>query len=392
MKKIIVLLASFIMLTSCGVIDNGSSVNRNSKNSMQKADITASEIASAKTLSDLKDRLNMTSDMLKYSECDDDDEFSAYFDLLALTDNDYIEVEKNDSKYFLFLYRHYGYGDIMENVNGIEKKYSDNTLSLELDKEFRETEHSGCEPDISCCRFIVRLDNNFDNLIVDGREYQKYNGGRLRVGDKYGMVDGEFNIRVPVIYDLIVNFPLAEDNLNVSSLENVPMYYRICGDNGSGIVDDNYNIVLSPNYYNITYIGDDKYVVMIEKGESNSIENNQIAVIDGNENIIHDYIGGFVDANLPRNYARQMIFKRSVGGKNLSGVINEDFEIVIEPKYKDISVWCEENEDQFYVVENENEEFAVIDWRGVQQTDFEKTSVYEVQTAYHEKLKNKFYK
>lgn len=168
------------------------------------------------------------------------------------------------------------------------------------------------------------------------------------------------------------------------------MYYRVCGDNGSGIVDDNYNMVLSPNYYNITYIGDDKYVVMREKGESNSIENNQIAVIDGNENIIHDYIDGFVDANLPRNYAKQIIFKRSVGGKNFSGVISEDFEIVIEPKYKDISVWCEENEDQFYVVENENEEFAVIDWREVQQTDFEKTSVYEVQTAYHEKLKNKF--
>lgn len=206
MKKIIVLLTSFIMLTSCGVINNGSSVNRNSENSMQKADITDSEIARAKTLSDLKDRLNMTSDMLKYSECDDDDEFSAYFDLLALTDNDYIEVEKDDSKYLLFLYRHYGYGDIMENVNGIEKKYSDNTLSLELDKEFREIEHSGCEPDISGCRFVVRLNDNFDNLIVDGREYQKYDGGKLRVGDKYGMVDGEFNIRVPVIYNLIVNF------------------------------------------------------------------------------------------------------------------------------------------------------------------------------------------
>ncbi len=76
----------------------------------------------------------------------------------------------------------------------------------------------------------------------------------------------------------------------------------------------------------------------------------------------------------------------------MSGVINEDFEIVIEPKYKDISVWCEENENQFYVVENENEEFAVIDCKGVQQTDFEKTSIYDVQTKYQEKFKTNYYK
>ncbi len=392
MKKILVTLVSFIMLTSCGTIDNGSSINQNSGNSALTTDIVDSELEDAKTIFDLKDKLNMTSDWLKYSECDDDDEFLAYFDLLALTDNDYIEVEKDDSKYILFLYRYYGYGAVLENVNGIDKKYSDNTLTLDFNKEISQVENKGCEPDISACIFIIRVDNDFDNLIVDGREYQKYDGGRLRVGDKYGMVDGEFNIRVPVIYDLIMNFPLAEYTLNASSLEDVPLYYRVCGENGSGIVDDNFNTVLSPKYYNITYIGDNKYVVMREKGESSGIENNQIGVIDGNENIIHDFIDGFVDAEFRRNYAHQIIFKRSVGGKVLSGVINEDFEIVIEPKYKDISVWCEENENQFYVVENENEEFAVIDCKGVQQTDFEKTSVYDVQTKYQEKFKTNYYK
>ena len=38
------------------------------------------------------------------------------------------------------------------------------------------------------------------------------------------------------------------------------------------------------------------------------------------------------------------------------------------------------------VVENKAGKFAVFDIYGKQQTEFEKTSVYEVQTAYYERI------
>lgn len=386
MKKILVLIASFIMLTSCGIIDNGSYAKQGSEKSAETTKTIDSEVLNAKTIFEFKDRMKNTADLSKFSECGDFDEFAAYYDLLMISGNSYIEIENDSGDYLLFVYCYSDYGRVMENVNGINKNYSDNTLALELEKELREFEHMGCEPDMSYCRCLIKVDEDFDKLTIDGREYTKYDGGRIYVDDKYGMVDGEFNIRVPVKYDLIMDFPINEP-----SMENPLMYYRVCTEGGNGIIDENYNTVLSPIYSNIIYLGDGKYILMKRKEENNGIENYQIGVIDSDENVIHDYIDGFIDGGMVNswnNYARQIIFGRRNGGNYLKGVINENLEIIIEPEYKNISVWCEENENQFYVVENEREEFAVIDWKGIQRTDFEKSSVYEVQTAYHEKLSN----
>lgn len=390
MKKILVLIASFIMLTSCGIIDNGSYAKQGSEKSAETTKTINSEVLNAKKIFDLKDRMTNTADYIKFSEYGDFDEFAAYYDLLMISGNSYIEIENDSGDYLLFVYCYSDYGRVMENVNGINKNYSDNTLALELEKELREFEHMGCEPDMSYCRCLIKVEEDFDKLTIDGREYTKYDGGRIYVDGKYGMADGEFNIRVPVKYDLIMDFPINEP-----SMENTLMYYRVCTEGGNGIIDENYNTVLSPIYSNIIYLGDGKYILMKRKGESNGIENYQIGVIDSDENVIHDYIDGFIDGGMVNswnNYARQIIFGRRNGGNYLKGVINENLEIIIEPQYKNISVWCEENENQFYVVENEREEFAVIDWKGIQRTDFEKSSVYEVQTAYHEKLYNGTFK
>lgn len=389
MKKIIILFTSLIMLTSCGMIGNGSYAKQGSENSAETTKTIDSEVLNAKTIFDLKDRMTNTADFSKFSECDDDDEFAAYYDLLLISGNNYIEIENDSGDYLLFLYCYSDYGRVMENVNGIDKKYSDNTLALELEKELREFEHMGCAPDMSYCRCLIKVDEDFDKLTIDGREYTKYDGGRIYVNGKYGMADGEFNIRVPVKYDLIMNFPINE-----SSMENPLIYYRVCTADGNGIIDENYNTVLSPIYSNIIYLGENKYMAMKKKDESNDIGNYQICVIDGDENIIHGYIDGFIDGgqlNSWHNYADQVIFGRSDGNKYLKGVINKELEVVIEPQFKNISVWCENSENQFYVVENDREEFAVIDWKGIQHTDFEKSSVYEVQTAYHEKLNNQIY-
>ena len=112
------------MLTACGITDNGSYAKQDGGNFEE----TASEIAMAKTIFELKDRMTNTADWCKFSECDDDDEFAAYYDLLVMSGNSYIEVENNGSDYILFVYCYSDYGLIMENVNGIDKKYSDNTL------------------------------------------------------------------------------------------------------------------------------------------------------------------------------------------------------------------------------------------------------------------------
>lgn len=394
MKKHLFIIAAICMiLTSCGKTENSTEnvFQKGTGKEIKTSDITETELAKAEKVSDLSDGMTRTSDFLKYSECSDDDELLFYFDILSLSGNNYITVEHSGSEYLLFMYCYSDYGVIMENVNSINKHSDGNTLNLMIDKDTHTLKRHEmyCEPDFSYCRCIVKLDKQYDNVVIDDKSYEKYDGGVINVDKKYGIIDENLNIIVPVIYNQIRNYDIY--TYKGVKYETEHQYYRITGVDGNGIMDENYNIIVSPVYSNIYFINDDKFVVMKGKGQTNGIEDYQIGIVDGNGNITHDFIEGFIngsETNFTQNYAGQMIFGRMDGKDYLKGVLDENLNIVIEPVYKDVTVWNTDTENQFYVVENHNEEFAVIDTKGVQKTEFEKSSVYDVQTEYHEKLRN----
>ena len=397
MKKYLFIIVTMCMiLTSCGRIENNNSGNSSQKGTgklIKTSDITESELANAETVFDLSDRMTRTSDFLKYSECSDDDELLFYFDILSLSGNDYITVEHSGIEYLLFLYCYSDYGYVMKDINSINKSSDGDTLTLTLDKDIHKTKHTGCYPDFSYCRCIVKLDRQYNNVVIDDKSYEKYNGGMIIVNEKYGIADENLNIIVPVIYNRIRNYDIYSYKPGVQA-ETAHKYYHISGVEGNGLTDENYNIVINPVYTNIYFVNDDKFVVMKNKGQTSGIEDSQIGIVDSKGNVIHDFIEGFIDGNeinFTQNYAGQIIFGRMDGKDYLQGVLDENLNIVIEPVYKDITVWNAHTENQFYVVENLNSEFAVMDTKGVQKTEFEKSSVYDVQTAYHEKLRKDDY-
>ncbi|MBQ3692905.1 MAG: hypothetical protein II931_06270, partial [Clostridia bacterium] len=111
-------------------------------------------------------------------------------------------------------------------------------------------------------------------------------------------------------------------------------------------------------------------------------------ILNQNEELIHDYIDGFIDGNESfNNDVHQVVFGRMNGDVYLEGVLDDDLNVIIEPQYTSISVFeIESQKDQFYVVENDKGEFAVIDSSGKQQTEFKAASVYDVQTNYYNSL------
>lgn len=362
------------MLTGCG------SASRNVNNDSD--DIHKTEVyntlSNAKTVFDIADFLTKNSGTPKYSESDKNDELMLYFDVLLPVSKKYITVTQNDEKYILFTYTYSDYGSVISNINGIEKSYSSDNLTIRIDKSIDHVSQEGCEPlwsDVNC---VVKLERDIDKLIIDEQEYEEYSGGLLYVNDKYGVVDDNMNIIVPIKYDII---------RDLDSPGSDRKYYFCHDENGSGVLDENYDIMLQPIYSNIFFINDNKFVVMKGKGNDNSLSDYQIGIVDGNENLIHDYIDGFIDGGLSfSNNAHQAVFGRMKGGKFLKGVIDENLNVIIEPIYNDVAVFGSDMPYQFYVVENNREEFAVIDSSGVQKTEFEGTSVYDVQTKYYESL------
>lgn len=362
-------------LTGCG--------SAPSKANSDSDDIHKTEVynalANAKTVFDIADYLTKTSNALQYSECEKNDKLMLYFGVLLPVSKKYIIVTQNDEKYILFNYTYSDYGSVISNINGMEKSYGSDNLTIRIDKSIDYVSQEGCEPlwsDVNC---IVKLEQDIDKLIVDEQEYEEYSGGLLYVNGKYGVVDDNMNIIVPIKYDII---------RDLDSPGSDRKYYFCHDENGSGVLDENYDIMLQPIYSNIFFINDNKFVVMKTKGDNNSLSDYQIGIIDGNENLIHDYIDGFIDGGLSfNNNAHQVVFGRMKGEKFLKGVIDDSLNVIIDPIYNDVAVFGSDMPYQFYVVENNKEKFAVIDSSGIQKTEFEGTSVYDVKTKYYESLR-----
>lgn len=338
-------------------------------------------IENARTAYDVAPLMTRTADYLKYSECAQDGGFAMYFDLLG--GDEYTVVSQNGENYLLFYYSFSSYSEEMTAVTQIEQRYDGDILHLTVEKRTKASNQRGCFPTGRSARCIVKLEQDISTLYVNEKPFSVYDGGFIRVCDLTGVVDAELNIIVPIEYDMIRDYEVYDtDN----------RYYYTATEHGVGLMDESYQTLLKPQYVNIIFVDDNTFVVGRGPHEDFTLENAAIGIVDRNGNLLHDYIDGFISGDESfHNDVHQAVFGRMQGGQFLKGVVDDHLNVIIEPKYKAVSVFSfSEKNDRFYVVENLKGKFAVIDSSGKQQTEFVNTSVYDVQTQYYKTLRGGF--
>ncbi len=365
-----------LVLTLCAALFlSGCNTDKPAQITLSPVEIERLE--NAGKLSDVSDIIALLSDDVKYSECDDDNDLMPYFGGLACADREFCIVSHGGESYVLFRYDHIGNPGDLASVGGLTKEYSGNTLNVNVAPVFKGKIEIGCFTGAVYANCIVKLDREIDALTVDDYKYTEYDGGIVRVGKKYGALDENMNVIVPIKYDILVNF---------SSPGSEHTYYRFSEKGHNGIMDGDFNIILEPQYSNIVFVNDDEFVVMeYNTGGDTTLEtssNRMISAVDRSGNVICGPIDGFIDAaeNF-NNIARQAIFSR--GGNK--GVIDEDLNVIIEPEYD--SIWKEGTDTYIFYVVTKNDAHAVFDTKGVQKTAFENLTAYEVGEKYRNSIK-----
>ena len=299
----------------------------------QKETFDESRLEKAKTVHDVSYLMTNNEDELIYSECKDDKPLHFYFDMLG--SEEYIKVNHKGKNYLLLWYRYYSYSDYIKEVESVEKSFRGNELQINVKAktaEFESGVYEGCFPNGSRVRLILSLESDINIVYLSGRICSRFNGGRIKIGQKEGIVDKDLNFIVPPVYDGIYD-------LETFGESSCPRYYRVYKkDGGNGVLDNNYNRVLSDSYGNIYYINENKFIVGITKDEDKP-ELDEIAIVDGKENTVKK-MQGFLNASdqihLHTAEEHIQICDPSYGSNWGHGIIDQDLNIIIEPVYQNI--------------------------------------------------------
>lgn len=327
----------------------------------------------------LNDMDGWSTELPLYSELKNDSKYLGYFGLLR-DQFSYLIFDIKGSKYMFILYMYYDYSSAMDKVTGVEQHFNGKTLSLTFDTEVHDAQKGGCFPSGEYARCILKIDDDFNpgtcEVQVTGYGTQpitEYQGGMFSIGKKWGMADKDLNIVLPVIYDGILEF----------ESDRVEDYYRVILDGNNGLVDSDGNIVLQPVYSNLICVNADRFIVMKDEGDTN-----MIGLVDSRENVIKDFIPGFIEMQRSGIYntADQYIFSRFSEGEYLEGVIDADFNIVIEPVYEYIATYYQDSPNMYYAAQNTKGKFAVIGTDGVLRNDFVFDSAYDASQEYFERM------
>lgn len=321
-----------------------------------------------------------------YSEAEKTVVLDKYFEAVALADRQYCIAEEGGKTYLLMRYNFYGYGSTITAINKARKQYDGDGLTIYLDVKMNEKNSAGCFPNISsfdCCFELEREVNKVAVALEEKgweTEYQPYSGGIFVRDGMYGVMDADLNEIVPAEYESIHKWGYSPSGTT---------FYYTRKEDANGLMDENFRQVLSNSYSNIVIVSENRFIAMKEQKSSDSgsipggSNNREIVALDAEENILGESIYGFLDAyQIADNYAQQMVFGHFEGDHYFEGVIDADLNIIIEPVYKNVVMFDKTSENQFYVVQNSEDEYAVFDYRGIQRTEYAKTSVYDVQTSY----------
>ncbi len=359
-KLIALLLISAMALSFAGCQGKKDRDRSRDRDDHTQETVDEKELAEAKTVRDVSYLIEPYDNCIFYSECKKDEDLYFYFNLLKY--DEYIKVNVEGQNYLIVSYSYNAYGLTGTKIKGVEKTVFDGIMHIEVDLKTVEKETEGCFPNSTTCRLILKLDEDIRDVVISGQNYQEYDGGYVTVCDKMGILDKDLNFVVPLIYDNIFDFPISDD-------ENDPVYYRVyIKGMGQGLLDENFNQVLSIKYSNIYYFNPDKYIAMINCESSSDVSEYEIVWIDGNENVIKS-VPGFLESDDTSNFycmdGHILFCDPTYGPQWGKGVMDEELNIIIEPIYYGI-FW----HDGYYDVENFDQESAHFSSTGEQTTDF----------------------
>ena len=326
------------------------------------------------------DQMDGSDDLPLYSELKKDEKYLGYFDLLD--QESYLFFDIKGEKYIFLLCMYYDTQSELVEVTGAEQVFNGRSLKITFETELRDTSRGGCFPSADYARCILKVDKEFDpeTCTVRVSDYpvpiDLYDGGIFRVGKKWGMADKDLNITVPVRCDGI--YELETDR--------VEDYYRVYVDGHNGLVGPDRQYVLHPVYSNFVVVSPDRFIVMRDSEDENV--RHEIALVDAQENIIHDYMPGFIDMQSWRSYnsAEQYVFSVFKNGDYYEGVMDAEMNIVIEPLYRHIAEYYEESPHMYYAAENDEGKCAVIGTDGALKNDFIYDTVYDASQEYFQRM------
>lgn len=329
--------------------------NSNPAEDLYDADV----FAAAKSVFDLKDYMGFNEAKFVYSDLKDYDDLLFYFDVLK--PNEYIKVNHDGKDYVLIDYSYYDYDGIIEKLNGVSVNSAGNTLTVTPDIDVKEVKNEGCFPWTSDCYFIIEVNKTSHNRVFVGKQpIEEYSGGHVKICGKEGLLDKDLNFLISPIYEGI--YEETSDN------PQIPDYYRVYLEgHGNGIYDNNFNMVLSPEYMNIHWIDLDKFIVMVDNDTDVEEEKSEIQMIDSKGNVLKKMYGFLKAPDDCRFYCHEghLLFSKRSEGMWGEGVMDEDMNIIIEPEYYMI-FWV----DDCYKVEDMDHKEAQFDYDGNQMTEF----------------------
>lgn len=163
------------------------------------------------------------------------EDFAMYFSLI---DKGSYIVTSEGEKYILLKYVYSEYDELLASISSIKKTYKKQNycvLEVNVAYEITRNENDGCEPDISVAYCILKLEEDIDVLVVDDYEYTKFDGGLIYVNQRYGVVNEDYDIIVPIEYSGIGDLETFG--------EESKKYIYMRNEEGAGLMDENYNVL-----------------------------------------------------------------------------------------------------------------------------------------------------
>ena len=310
-----------------------------------------------------------------YSELKNHEKYLGYFDLIIWQDSDYLLLNINGENYIFMIYKCPSTTEHLDKINGVDVDFSGDTMMLTFDTATSYKEPAGCFPGLDKARCILKADKGFDpkkhNVHVPGTYgfLSKYDGGVLKVEDRFGFVDADLNFKLPLVYNAINEF----------DTDKVDHYYYTARDRNLGLIDNNGDFVLSEKYSSIVCIDEDRFFV--EKEEDGK---SMLGIVDSNEKPVKDYIPGSIEmqSTLSGNYVNQYIYSCETADGWKKGVVDGDLNIIIKPEYEEIAEYEFDSPKVYYAVKNSRGKTAVIGNDGELKTGFDYDEMYDASEAY----------
>ena len=355
----------------------------------EEKSIDETAVENATNFKDIIELVNVDEKTRHYSECRNDKALLPYLELVR--DNEYLIMEHKGKKYLLFRYYYNGSGYMLY-VDKVRREESSDPTELRLITDIVDQvdKSKGCFGGGGSCGCIVELDSDFEKLTVNDEEYVPFDGVEIYVEERPVVLDKNLDLELPFKYKWLekVEEPLGKDGKSRKTDLVIGGY-----DGGCSLMDKDYNVLLDTEYSGLCYINDNKFIAFSPKQTEGDNDEpiNEMYIIDKEGNRLKGPVEGTRNGGgcvIPFNMEkRRDTFMRVENNRIVTGLIDSDLNIIIEPKYFTIAEYkLEESQRLFYAVENYDEKCAVFDENGVQQTDFKYKDPYTAYERYSEMM------